>query len=163
MKQKHVTTLVAIVILVAWGLIFGFEDKDSANTNFSNDVSLDDLKAPPAITSNAGNDSLLIKSYKEKQSKVWMEVELEVTRLLPDDNEGSRHQKFIAATTSGHTVLVSHNIDLADRVPVNKGSEIELRGRYEWTDRGGVLHWTHHDPRGRIEGGWIKVNGETYE
>ena len=91
-----------------------------------------------------------------------MEAEVEVIRLLTDDSDGSRHQKFIVESASGLSVLVSHNIDLADRVPVSRGDKITLRGRYEWSDRGGVLHWTHHDPRGTIEGGWIKFDGQTY-
>ena len=160
MKQKHVTTLVAIVILVAWGLIFGFpEDESNTDNKPVTAETKQDINIPSLVDNT---DAFLLKTFKQQKSKVWMEVDLEVTRLLPDDNEGSRHQKFIAASNSGHTVLVSHNIDLADRVPVNKGSEIKLRGRYEWNDRGGVLHWTHHDPRGKIEGGWIEVNGEQY-
>ncbi len=160
MKQKHVTTLVAIVILVAWGLIFGFpEDENNTDNKSVAAETKQDINIPSLVDDT---DAFLLKTFRQQKSKVWMEVDLEITRLLPDDNEGSRHQKFIAASSSGHTVLVSHNIDLADRVPVNKGSEIRLRGRYEWNDRGGVLHWTHHDPKGRIEGGWIEVNGEKY-
>lgn len=167
MKQKHVTTLVAIVILVIWGLIFGFPDSNNSNQTSQLD---DEIKPSTVATKNTAkknhaatnSDEKLIESFNKQQSKVWMEVSMEVTHLLTDDNEGSRHQKFIAESISGHTVLVSHNIDLADRVPVSRGDQITLRGRYEWNDRGGVLHWTHHDPSGRIEGGWIELDGQTY-
>ncbi len=164
MTQKKITTLVAIVILIAWGLIFGFPESDD-NIQANNSAQQTEKNKPDISVienSRANDDKQLIKSFKQKRSKVWMEVDMEVTRLLADDNEGSRHQKFIAKSSSGHTVLVSHNIDLADRVPLSRGDEITLRGRYEWTDRGGVLHWTHHDPRGRIEGGWIKFDGQSY-
>ncbi|HIQ07513.1 MAG TPA: DUF3465 domain-containing protein, partial [Thiotrichaceae bacterium] len=40
---------------------------------------------------------------------------------------------------------------------------IKIRGRYEWNNRGGVLHWTHHDPKGRKEGGWIYHNNKFYK
>ena len=85
-----------------------------------------------------------------------------MTRILPDDNVGSRHQRFIVTLESGHTVLLSHNIDLAPRVPLAQGDRVVFRGEYEWNERGGVVHWTHHDPGGRRPGGWIRHRGETY-
>jgi len=92
------------------------------------------------------------------------EVQLKgsVVRVLSDDVEGSRHQRFIVELASGHTVLVSHNIDLAARVPLRRGDTVEARGEYEWNDRGGVVHWTHHDPQGRRRGGWIRHEGAEY-
>jgi hypothetical protein len=102
------------------------------------------------------------QAYAERRSGVWLEIDGRVTRLLADDNEGSRHQRFILTLDSGHTVLVAHNIDLARRVPVHEGGEIELRGRYEWNDRGGVIHWTHHDPDGSDPGGWVRHAGTFY-
>ena len=41
---------------------------------------------------------------------MWLEIDGRVTRLLADDNEGSRHQRFILTLDSGHTVLIAHNI-----------------------------------------------------
>jgi hypothetical protein len=82
--------------------------------------------------------------------------------VLADDNEGSRHQRFILALDSGHTVLVAHNIDLAERVPVRRDGRLRLRGRYEWNDRGGVIHWTHHDPDGSVAGGWVRHGDAIY-
>ncbi len=85
-----------------------------------------------------------------------------VKRTLADDNEGSRHQRFILTLPGGKTLLVAHNIDLADRVPLNNGDQLSLHGRYETNDRGGVIHWTHHDPDGSTSGGWIEFNGKRY-
>ena len=86
-----------------------------------------------------------------------------VKKNLPDDNVGSRHQKMILRLPSGHTVLLAHNIDLAKRVPADEGDTLEVRGEYEYSEQGGVLHWTHHDPAGRHEDGWIRHDGVTYE
>ncbi len=90
-------------------------------------------------------------------------VEAEVVRVLPDDNDGSRHQRLLLALETGGTVLVSHNIDLAPRVPIEEGEAITVRGQYEFNDKGGVIHWTHHDPKDWREGGWIELEGKRYE
>ena len=50
--------------------------------------------------------------------------------MLKDDLEGARHQRFV----------ISHNIDLAPRVPMALGDHLEARGRYEWNAEGGLLH-----------------------
>lgn len=102
------------------------------------------------------------RAYREQRSDLWVVVEGRVTRLLSDDLQGSRHQRFVIAIEGGHTLLVSHNIDLAPRVPIEVGSRVSVRGEYVWNDRGGLLHWTHHDPRQRQTGGWIRHRGETY-
>ncbi|MEM9292873.1 MAG: DUF3465 domain-containing protein [Acidobacteriota bacterium] len=86
-----------------------------------------------------------------------------VARVLPDDNEGSRHQRFILDVSGSRTLLVAHNIDLAPKAPLQQGDSVIVRGQYEWNNRGGVLHWTHHDPRGRRAGGWLEVDGQRYK
>lgn len=93
----------------------------------------------------------------------WIVVEAEVSRLLSDDSEGSRHQRFIITLPDRHTLLVAHNIDLAERVPVGTGDRIRLRGRFEPGARGGVVHWTHHDPEGLASAGWIEHQGRRYQ
>ena len=101
--------------------------------------------------------------FRQQRSGMMVEFASEVSRVLADDREGSRHQRFIVVLESGHTVLVSHNIDLAPRVEaLEQGDEITVRGQYEWNERGGVVHWTHHDPDGRRQGGWIRHAGHTY-
>lgn len=101
--------------------------------------------------------------FAEGRSDVMVQVSGEVARALMDDNQGSRHQRFVLELPSGHTVLVAHNLDLARRVPLGRGDRVEVKGEYEWNARGGVLHWTHRDPQRRREGGWIKHFGDTYE
>jgi hypothetical protein len=87
-----------------------------------------------------------------------------VSRILPDDNQGARHQKFIVTLASGHTVLIAHNIDIAPRIGnLRQGDQISFSGLYEWNEKGGVVHWTHHDPSGRHGGGYLQHNGMTYQ
>jgi hypothetical protein len=103
------------------------------------------------------------QAFAAQRSDLWLETSGRVSRVLRDDNEGARHQKFILQLDGGHSVLVAHNIDLAKRIPAREGVSLTVRGRYEWNDRGGVIHWTHHDPDGREPGGWIEVEDVRYE
>ncbi|MEZ4415283.1 MAG: DUF3465 domain-containing protein [Gemmatimonadota bacterium] len=109
-----------------------------------------------------GADAEVLGAFRDQRSGVMVELDAQVTRLLPDDTIGSPHQRFIVRLAGGHTLLVSHNIELAARVPVAVGDRVRLRGQYEWNPQGGVLHWTHHDPGGEREGGWISLEGTTY-
>lgn len=87
-----------------------------------------------------------------------------VTRLMPDDNDGSRHQRFLLRTPSGVSVLVAHNIDLAQRLaPLAVGDTVRFVGEYVWNEQGGVLHWTHHDPAGLHQGGRLESHGVEVE
>ena len=112
----------------------------------------------------AGGDDAdrVVAAFEAGRSDQWVQSGGVVERTLADDHEGSRHQRFIVRLRNGHTVLVAHNIDLAPRVPLSRGDRISFRGEYEWNDRGGVIHWTHHDPRGRHDGGWIEYEGKTF-
>ena len=87
-----------------------------------------------------------------------------VQKVLSDDTEGSQHQRFILELDNGQTVLVAHNIDLAPRVPnLQDGDEVEVFGEYEWNNKGGVVHWTHHDPDGDHIDGYVSLNGQVFQ
>jgi hypothetical protein len=86
-----------------------------------------------------------------------------VRRLLSDDNDGSRHQRFVLQLKGQSSLLIAHNIDLAERVPIGIGDRIKFRGMYEWNELGGLVHWTHHDPHGVEDGGWIRYRRKIYQ
>ncbi len=116
--------------------------------------------APPAA---AGGETALRDAFAARRSGEMLEVSGHVEQMLRDDHDGSRHQRFLLALPSGPTVLVAHNIDLAPRVEgLAEGDPVEVRGQYEWNEKGGVLHWTHHDPEGRRPGGWVRHAGRLY-
>src|SRR3954469_19661656 len=103
-------------------------------------------------------------AFTEQQSGSQVTGEGTVAKLLADDNEGSRHQRFILVLASGQTLLVAHNIDLAPRIASLKfGDAVAFNGVYEWNAKGGVIHWTHRDPSGRHQAGWLKHAGQTYQ
>ena len=110
------------------------------------------------------NDTILANSFEEGKSDVQVEGSGTVIKILSDDNDGSRHQRFILRLDSGQTLLITHNIDLAPRLSsLREGDAVAFNGVYEWNSKGGVIHWTHHDPNGRHVAGWLLHNGQTYQ
>ena len=107
--------------------------------------------------------SPVLDAFRSHRSSIEVVTGGRVTRVLADDREGARHQRFLVRVGGPVTVLVAHNLDLAPRVPLTVGDSVELRGEYEWNDRGDVLHWTHRDPGGRHDAGWIRHAGRLYQ
>ena len=115
----------------------------------------------PATEGAANGGAAVAEAFRARRSGVEVEATGVVARRLPDDIEGSRHQRFVLRV-GRQTVLVAHNLDLAPRIPLSVGDTVRLRGEYEWNPEGGVIHWTHRDPAGRHPPGWIRVRGEVY-
>jgi hypothetical protein len=87
-----------------------------------------------------------------------------VARLLPDDTGGDRHQRFIVTLSSGQTLLIAHNINVASPVEgLEVGDSVSFKGEYEWNVYGGLVHWTHRDPGGSHVAGWVELEGNTFQ
>lgn len=100
-----------------------------------------------------------------------------VYKVLPQDNQGNRHQLFLIKTDEGKNLKVAHNLELADAVSdLKPGMRLGIKGEcipskllqektpeqikamgldFEFLSsisRGdnvdGILHWTHHVPQG---------------
>lgn len=142
--------LIIIVGIAVYGAVQHAPKSFSTRSFFSSEISTSDLS--------------LEKAFKNNQSDIQVGGSGKVIKILPDDTQGSRHQKFILKLNSGQTLLVAHNIDIAPKISaLNLGDHINFYGEYEWNPKGGVVHWTHHDPIGRHEGGWLNHGGKIYE
>ena len=123
-------------------------------------------KAPAINTTGtvSESDQRLARAFDQHESNLQVEGTGTVTRLLSDDNDGSRHQRFIVELKTGQTLLIAHNIDLAPRIiSLEVGDEVGFFGVYEWNEKGGTIHWTHHDPNRSHVAGWIKHEGRIYQ
>lgn len=113
------------------------------------------------------NNQAIFKAFSQKNENQKIQVLGcgQVKKVLKDDNDGSRHQKFLI-TIDGYpqiSVLVAHNIDLAKRVEnIQPNTPIRFYGEYIYNDKGGVLHWTHKDPTARHQDGWLEYNEQKY-
>ena len=96
--------------------------------------------------------------FSQKASHVQVKGEGVVTSILNDDTIGCRHQRFVLEVGHHKTLLVVNNIDGFPRLePLAVGDKVEFYGEYIWNRHGGILHWTHHDPKGIRKDGYVKL------
>ena len=155
MKPRGPLAAFFVTVVLLAGIGLGWNPREPASPS---DATFDAERGPRKST------SAIDAAFEAGRSDVWVEAEGIVEHLLPDDTHGSRHQRIIVRIPSGRTVLIAHNIDLPPRVePLRRGGRLRFRGEYEWNDKGGVVHWTHHDPSGRRPGGWIERGARRVE
>jgi len=111
------------------------------------------------------DDAAIVTDFRNHQSNVEVTADGTIVRLLADRSSSTgTHEQFIIKLSSGDlTVEVEHNISIARRVPVKEGDQVIVHGEYVWNAQGGLIHFTHHDPQGTHEGGYIVDGGTTYE
>ena len=157
MKIQKNNLVIATIIVVLMAAYVGIDLKQN---------NLNDNVVQTSIVEEAAVDDQhkIMKAYKQQISNIQVQSKGEVKAILADDNDGSRHQKMILKLENGLTVLVAHNIDLAPRVEgLRKGEIVEFYGEYEYSSKGGVIHWTHHDPQAKHVDGWLKYQGKSYQ
>jgi hypothetical protein len=114
-------------------------------------------------SSFSSTDQEVLNAQTGQMRKVEVTMSGPVMKMLPDDTKGLPHERWLMKLSNGTTVLIAHDTKLAPRVPLNDGDQVLIHGEYIWNDRGGVIHWTHHDPGGRHEPGFIEFNGQRYQ
>jgi len=113
---------------------------------------------------NGYYDAVIARAFSNRESDLQVYGQGVVLMLLPDDNNDSRHQRFIIRLSSGQTLLIAHNIDLAPGIDtLRTGDTVQFYGEYEWNEKGGVIHWTHNDPDGSHVAGWLQHQGQRYQ
>lgn len=143
MRTRHALPALAAALLAAWLLLPHHPSQ-----------------APPRETSVATPTGRLANDQATRE----VTGSGTVIRVLADDTRGARHQRFILRLASGETLLVLHNIDLAPRMsPLRIGDTVDYHGEYIWNARGGLVHWTHRDPSGRHEAGWLRREGAMFQ
>lgn len=154
--QKNNLVIVTIIVV----LIAAYVGIDLKQNNLNDNVVKTSIVEEAAVD----DQHKIMKAYQQQISNIQVQSKGEVKAILADDNDGSRHQKMILKLENGLTVLVAHNIDLAPRVEgLRKGEIVEFYGEYEYSPKGGVIHWTHHDPQGKHVDGWLKYQGKSYQ
>lgn len=149
MKKLSLTLLVVLGIVTA-----NYVYAESANENSSS----------ISAQSSDKSDAIIASAFANHESNLQVSGQGVVTRLLPDDTNGSRHQKFIIKLSSGQTLLIAHNIDLAPKISsLQEGDFVQFYGEYEWNEKGGVVHQTHRNPNGSHVDGWLEHQNKKYQ
>ena len=147
--------IAALAVAAYFTFAPGLHPSDGREATASHDVSQ---------AGQGDSDAVLEHAFTHRIGNLQVAGQGTVVKLLPDDASGSRHQRFILRLASGRTLLVVHNIDLAARIEtLQAGDTVAFYGEYEWNPKGGVIHWTHHDPQARHVSGWIKHGGQVYQ
>ena len=111
------------------------------------------------------DNAAIVADFQNHRSNVEVTADGTVVRLLTDQTSATgTHERFIVKLLTGEiTVEVEHNVSIGARAPVAEGDHVIVHGEYVWNAQGGVIHFTHHDPQGTHEGGYIQDNGKTYD
>lgn len=116
---------------------------------------------PDSVKGGFSDVSIFAQAFAQQTYGLAVSQSGTVTKVLADDLEGDRHQRFVLKLSNAQTVLVAHNIDLAPRLAgVAAGKTVAFKGVYEWNAEGGVVHWTHLDPAGKHDAGWLWMDGQ---
>ncbi len=131
---------------------------------FHRPAALAQAEAEAGLRSASCDDTVLSTASHDHSNRVEVCGRGVVAKVLRDDIQGSRHQRFIIRVPTGQTLLIAYNFDLAPRIDgLRAGSPVEFVGEYEWNAQGGIVHWTHRDPAGRHPPGWIRYGGRKYQ
>lgn len=148
----------AVLALVVFVSIFSHIENAEARKSKETRRSADQVVAPV----NA-NDSDIIRAVNDQRRVNFVEgADMVVTKVLPDDNSGAKHQKWTVRLSNGKLLQAVYNLDMCPHVPLKVGDVVSMGGEFIWTGGGGLIHWLHHDPRGNRPDGYVFVNGEYY-
>lgn len=111
----------------------------------------------------AANDSMLVAAINQERNVNYIEAgNLTVERLLPDDLSGRPHQKIVVRLSNGKSIQIISNLEFCEKAPVSIGDKVSVGGQFIWTRGTGLVHWTHTDPSGQRQKGFLLYNGKDY-
>ena len=118
----------------------------------------------PSAGTQAG-DAAIAADFQNQQSNVEVTADGIVVGLFADQHgSDGTHERFVIQLLSQNmTILIEHNVSIGARVPVAQGDHVIVHGEYIWNADGGLIHFTHHDPQGTHESGYIIDHGKTYD
>ncbi len=99
------------------------------------------------------------KAFEQHLSNIFITAEGTVAEVLPDDETGVKHQRFLILTGNRHSLLIVYNIDRNPPLELKVGDQIHVEGTYVWNKYGGIIHETHSDVNKDHPDGQIIIRG----
>jgi hypothetical protein len=128
-------------------------------------VALTCVSLGACATTQAPDDAAVCAAYSAGRSGVEVVAAGRVTQVFGiRPGRTSPHEGFLVRLNAGCALVVrvEVNTDFTGAIPLASNQQVAVKGEYEYYPRGGVIHWTHHDPRGRHENGFIEAGGRMY-
>lgn len=118
-------------------------------------------------SSVSAQNGLVYDAWRSQRSHVEVTASGSVARILGTRvGPSGTHEGFLlhlgGAEGRGLTVRVEDNVDLTGPIALVEGQSVEVRGEYIFDPRGGLVHYTHRDPRGRHPAGYVRVGDKFY-
>lgn len=91
------------------------------------------------------------------------EVSGTVVRVLSADRNRPQVQEFVIRLENGQSLLVVHDQRASGGVPVSVDDTVTVRGQYKWSETGGRVQNTQHDPSLERRHGFVEHKGKRYQ
>jgi hypothetical protein len=113
------------------------------------------------------SNAAVFDAWRAARSRVEVTASGSVARVLGQrEGPSGMHEGFLlhlrGGAGRGLTVRVEDNTDITGPIPLRAGDDVVVRGEYIYDSRGGIIHYTHRDPRARHPAGYVRVNGRIY-
>ena len=121
-----------------------------------------------AAASDTSSNAAVYDAWRFHRSRVEVTASGAVARVLgAREGRSGAHLGFLlhlaGSEGRGLTVRVEDNLDLTGPIPLSEGEFATVRGEYVYDPRGGLIHYTHRDPRGRHDAGYVQAGGRIYQ
>src|SRR5215470_15934892 len=112
--RKLIAFVGLVGVIYALAVQHGAFNRAAATTEIPPTISASETagtRARPAC-----DESALAAAYRNRESRVEVCGHGLIARVLKDDTQGTRHQRFVVRLPIGQTILIAYNYDLAPRI-----------------------------------------------
>lgn len=103
------------------------------------------------------------QAFHEQRSDFMIEVSGTVVRVLTSNRNRPQTQEFVIRLENGQSLLVVHDKRASGGVPVSVDDRVTVRGEYKWSETGGRVQNTQHDPSLERRHGFVEHKGKRYQ